>query len=66
MPDMATPPPTPRLLGREAELQALGERFDQVASGHLTTVVVEGRQVSARPGCLPRPSTMPAAADSRW
>jgi hypothetical protein len=38
---MATPPP-PRLRGREEELQALGESFDQVASGHLTIVVVEG------------------------
>ena len=39
---MATLAPTPRLRGREVELRALGDAFDRVASGHLTTVIVEG------------------------
>jgi predicted ATPase len=39
---MATQAPTPRLRGREVELQALGDAFDRVASGHLTAVIVEG------------------------
>jgi hypothetical protein len=39
---MATPPP-PRLRGREEDLRALGESFDQAASGHLTIVVVDRR-----------------------
>ena len=39
---MATLAPSPRLRGREVELRALGDAFDRVASGHLTTVIVEG------------------------
>ena len=39
---MATLTPSPRLRGREQELQALGDAFDQVASGHPAVVIVEG------------------------
>ena len=39
---MATLTPAPRLRGREQELQALGDAFDQVASGHPAVVIVEG------------------------
>ena len=39
---MATLAPAPRLHGREVEFQALGDAFDRVASGHPTTVIVEG------------------------
>jgi hypothetical protein len=64
---MATLTPAPRLRGREQELQALGDAFDQVASGHPAVVIVEGRQASARPGCLPRPSILARTPRSaRW
>ena len=39
---MATLAPSPRLRGREVELEALGDAFDQVALGHPAIVLVEG------------------------
>jgi predicted ATPase len=39
---MARLAPNPRLRGREAELGALGELIDRVASGHPAAVLVEG------------------------
>ncbi|HWD42555.1 MAG TPA: ATP-binding protein, partial [Actinomycetota bacterium] len=39
---MATPPPIPRLRGREVELRALGDAFGRLASGHPSIVLVEG------------------------
>ena len=39
---MVTPVPAPRLRGREAELRALGDAVQQVASGHPAVVLVEG------------------------
>jgi hypothetical protein len=40
---MATLAPSPRLRGREVELEALGDAFDQVALGHPVIVLVEGK-----------------------
>ena len=39
---MGTPTPVPPLLGREAEIRALGEALDEVASGRPATVLIEG------------------------
>ena len=39
---MATLAPSPRLRGREVELEALGDAFDRVALGHPAIVLVEG------------------------
>ncbi|HEY6313324.1 MAG TPA: BREX system ATP-binding domain-containing protein [Streptosporangiaceae bacterium] len=39
---MGLPARTPRLVGRDAEIRALGEALDRVGSGHPTIVLVEG------------------------
>jgi DNA-binding NtrC family response regulator len=39
---MGTLAPAPRILGREAEIRALGEALEGVASGAPTIVLIEG------------------------
>src|SRR6516164_4922182 len=41
-PDMGTLAPVPPIFGREAEIQALGQALDRVASGGPAIVLVEG------------------------
>ena len=41
-PNMGTLAPVPRIFGREAEMQALGQALDRVASGGPAIVLVEG------------------------
>ena len=55
---MASSPSPPRLRGREAEIDALGEALDRVASGRPATVLIEGEPQIGWRGLTPTERTV--------